>query len=221
MKTYYSMLQKTQLFAHMSLEDIDHILSCLGAQKRSYQKGELIFSAGDFITSMALLLSGSVHIQREDYWGSLTILSEMEPGDLFGETYACMKTEPAANSAVAAKDCDILFLDASRMFTTCPSACPYHTRLIQNFLSVLTAKNLSLNRKLLHVTRRSTREKLLSYLSDQSLKAKSSSFSIPFNRQQLADFLSVDRSALSSELGKMQREGLLSFHKNQFTLREQ
>ena len=220
MEAYYPLFLKTRLFAGLTAEDLKNVLPCLGAQKRAFPKGGHIFSVGERISSMALLLSGSVHIQKEDYWGNLSILGEIGPGDLFGETYACLKMEPLTNNAVAVKDCVVLFLDAGRMFTPCTSACSYHTRLIQNFLAVLASKNLFLTGKLTHMSRRTTREKLLSYLSEQSQRAGSPSFSLPFNRQQLADFLSVDRSALSAELGKMQREGLLETEKNYFYLKE-
>ena len=124
-----------------------------------------------------------------------------------------------AYNAEAVKDCTVLMLDVTRVLTTCTNACKFHSRLIRNLLSTISDKNRILTQKMLHMQQRTTREKLLSYLSEQSLKHGSPSFDIPFNRQQLADFLSVDRSAMSSELGKMKNEGLLDFDKNHFVLK--
>lgn len=218
MKKYLHLLSKTKLFSGISEDEIEAMLDCLSAQKRSYQKGGYVFHRGEHIDRVALLLEGCIHIQREDYWGNLSILNEISPGEVFGEVYACLKNEEMRSNAVAVKNSEVLFLDINRILTTCSSACRFHGRLIQNLLAVIAGKNVILMQKLDHMSRRTTREKLLSYLSEQSLKAKSSSFDIPFNRQQLADFLSVDRSAMSNELCKMRDEGILEFRKNHFTL---
>lgn len=167
---------------------------------------------------MAMLLEGCIHIQKEDYWGNLSILSEISAGEIFGEVYACLGNEKILNNAVAVRQSTVLFLDISRILTICPSTCRFHGRLIRNLLSVIASKNKILTQKLSHMSQRSTREKLLSYLSEQSLRTGCSSFDIPFNRQQLADFLSVDRSAMSNELCKMRDEGILAFDKNHFVL---
>lgn len=140
-------------------------------------------------------------------------------GELFGEVYACLGDDEILYNAVAVKQSIVIFLDISRVLTMCPSACRFHGQIIQNLLSVLASKNKILTQKLEHMSQRTTREKLLSYLSEQSLRAGSPSFEIPFNRQQLADFLSVDRSAMSNELCKMRDEGILLFDKNRFVLK--
>ena len=168
--------------------------------------------------SVAMLLKGCVHIQKEDYWGNLSILNEILPGDIFGEVYACLRKELILNNAVAVKQSHILFLDMNKALTICPTACPFHGRLVKNLLSIMALKNKALTQKLEHMSQRTTREKLRSYLSEQSLKAGCSSFDISFSRQQLADFLSIDRSAMSHELCKMRDEGMISFHKNHFVL---
>lgn len=218
MKKYLPLLKQTRLFSGISEGEIEAMLNCLSAVKRSYPKGSYIFRQGTCISSAALLLEGSIHIQKEDYWGNLSILNEISEGELFGEVYACLGNEELLNHAVAVKNSEVLFLDINRILTTCPSACPFHSRLIQNLLSVMAVKNKALTQKLEHMSRRTTREKLLSYLSEQSMKAGSPSFEIPFNRQQLADFLSVDRSAMSNELCKMRDEGILAFERNHFEL---
>ena len=194
------------------------MLGCLSAKVKQYKKGGTIYCAGENISSVAMLLEGSVHIQKEDFWGNLSILDAVSPGGLFGEVFACLENEPMAYNAEAVKDCAVLHLDIQRVLTTCTNACKFHARLIRNLLSEISDKNRMLTQKMMHISQRTTREKLLSYLSEQSLKCGSPSFDIPFNRQQLADYLSVDRSAMSSELGKMKNEGILDFDKNHFVL---
>ena len=224
MKKYLSLLKNSKLFQGISEDELISMLDCLSAVTRSYRKGEYVFSRGERIDSVALLLEGCIHIQKEDYWGNLSILSEISEGEifgevLFGEVYACLGSDEILNNAVAVKPGKVLFLDVKRILTMCPLACQFHGRLIRNLLAVLAQKNKMLTRKLEHMSRRTTREKLLSYLSEQSQRAGSPVFDIPFNRQQLADFLSVDRSAMSAELCRMRDEGILSFNRNHFVLK--
>lgn len=218
MKKYLKLLKQTELFYGITEAEIETMLECLSATSHYYVKGEYIFRRGETISAVAMLLEGCVHIQKEDYWGNLSILNTISEGDLFGEVYACLGNDEILNNAVAVKQSVVLFLDVNRLLTMCPSACCFHGRLIRNLLSVLASKNKMLTQKLEHMSQRTTREKLLSYLSEQSLRAGSSTFEIPFNRQQLANFLSVDRSAMSNELCKMRDEGILQFHKNHFIL---
>lgn len=219
MQEYLEILKQSKLFDQLNEQEILDALSCLHARIKVFSKDEVIFRQGEGISELALLLDGSVHIQREDYWGNLSILNEIHTGDLFGEVYACLENTKMLNNAVAVSPSKALLINANRILTTCPSACRFHERLVHNLLTVLASKNLLLARKLEHLSQRTTREKLLSYLSEQSLKSESSSFDISFNRQQLADYLSVDRSAMSAELGRMKAEGLLEFHKNHFVLK--
>lgn len=219
MEKYLSVLKRSRLFAGITESEITAMLQCLSAAVRIYDKGDCVLRRGETVSSVAMLLEGSIHIQKEDYWGNLSILSEIAPGEIFGEVYACLGNEEMLNSAVAVQTSRVLFLDMKRVITMCPSACRFHGRLIRNLLSVMAWKNRMLTGKLEHMARRTMREKLLSYLSEQSLKAGSPSFYIPFNRQQLADYLSVDRSAMSKELGKMRDEGILAFEKNHFILK--
>lgn len=218
MERYISMLAKTKLFSGITEKEITAMMDCLSSFIRGYEKGDCIFQRGSRITSVAMLLEGVVHIQKEDYWGNLSILSEIVEGEIFGEVYACLDGEKMQNNAVAVKPSTVLFLDINRVLTTCPSACDFHSRLIQNLISIMAQKNLMLTRKITHMSQRTTREKLLSYLSEQSMKAGSSVFDIPFNRQQMADYLSVDRSAMSGELCRMRDEGILKFNRNHFEL---
>ncbi len=220
MKKYLNLLSKSEIFRGIKEDEILTMLNCLSGKIRKYKKGEYIFTVGDRVSSVALILEGSVHIQKEDYWGNLSILNKMSEGDTFGEAYSVLSSNKAENNAVAVADSLILYLDLKKILTVCSSLCSFHNQLIMNTYTVLSAKNVSLTQKIGYLSQRTTREKLFSYLSDQSIKAKSTSFTIPFNRQQLADFLAVDRSAMCSELSKMQKDGIISYNKNNFILKD-
>ncbi len=220
MKKYVSILKRTKLFSGLGDDDILSMLNCLNAAVRQYNKGEYVFRQGEYIHDLMILASGRIHIQKEDYWGNLNILNEIRSGEIFGEAYIVPDSGTLMNDVIAAETSTVLFFDMERILTVCPSACPFHTRLLKNMFYTISDKNKSLVQKLSYMSERSTREKLLSYLSDEAKRQNSSSFSIPFNRQQLADFLSVDRSAMSNELCKLRDEGMLDFHKNEFTLHE-
>ena len=159
-----------------------------------------------------------MHIQKDDFWGNRSIINVIGVGELFGESYIAPDSGPLLNDVVAAEDSVVICLDANRVITTCSNACRFHQMVVQNLFYEVSGRNRRLVQKLGHMAQRTTREKLISYLSEQSQKHKSASFEIPLNRQQLADFLSVDRSAMSNELCKMRDEGLLTFNKNSFEL---
>ena len=211
-------LSKTPLFNGITVEEIAGMLACLDAHERPYKKNAIIYHAGDKVQSMGLVLSGGVNLESFDFDGRKSILGSVQPGQLFAETYACIPDEPLMVNVTASVQSDILFLNAQRMFTMCKNACAYHTKLIRNLLSISAQKNLSLSHRILHTSPRTIRERVEAYLSFQSQREGSRSFSIPFDRQQFADYLNVDRSALSHELGKMEEEGLIKAVKNQFTL---
>ena len=218
MKKYLNILCASPLFAGINETDLDYMLKCLSARKSAYTKDEYILSTGDAITDVGIVLSGSVNIIKEDFWGNRAILAKVQPGEMFGEAFAFANIQKLPVSAVATEKSEILFVDFGKIATTCSSACLFHTQLIQNILKILANKNIMLTQKLEHIVKRTTREKLLSYLSEQAIKSGSNTFSIPFNRQELADYLSVDRSAMSNELCKLRDEGILEFYKNHFKL---
>jgi CRP-like cAMP-binding protein len=219
MNKYYYILKNSLLFNGISENELPSILNCLSAYKKEYSKNQFILHKGESVSSIGMVLKGNVHIIKEDYWGNRNIISIVLPGQLFAETYACIQQSILQVSVLSAEPTEILFLDIKRILTTCPSACDYHIRLIKNLMAILAQKNLLLNDKVTHMAERTTRKKLLSYLSSQSIKANKPSFLIPYNRQQLADYLSIDRSAMSAELCKMRDEGLIKFDKNHFTLK--
>lgn len=218
MKKYIPILKKTKLFSGISEEEIGILIDCLDARIKRYKKDEYIFSQGQFLKNVSILVEGNILIQSEDYWGNRSIVNHIGIGDMVGEAYAGAENTPVLNDVVAMEDCVLISFNIDRLLTTCSSICQFHSKLVKNMLLAVSEKNIQLVQKLKHVSRRSTRGKLISYLSEQAKKQNSSNITIPFNRQQLADFLSVDRSAMSNELCKMRNEGLLEFRKNQFQL---
>ncbi len=218
MKRYVSLLQHTQLFAGVKTGEIDAMLGCLGAIYKTYRKGEYVFRQGEHVDKIMVLVEGQLHVQRDDYWGNSNIINIIDVGEMFGEAYAAPDSGAILNNVIAVSDSAVLFFDARRILTTCSSACHFHSLVVQNLVFSISEKNRKLVQKLGHMSHRTTREKLMSYLSDEASRQNNATFTIPLNRQQLADFLSVDRSAMSHELGKMRDEGMLTFHKNRFTL---
>lgn len=218
---YSDVITSSPLFNGIIPEDISAMLTCLRARRASYFKGEYILSAGAPARDVGLVLRGNIHIIKEDFWGNRSIIANIVPGELFGEAFACAEVSSLPVNAVAAQDCAVMFIDYKKVVTTCSSACTFHTGLIQNMLRLLAMKNKMLMEKLGHMTKRSTKEKLLSYLSEQAGKAENSHFTIPFDRQELADYLCVERSAMSAELSKLKKEGILDYHKNDFYLKTQ
>ncbi|MGN8890954.1 Crp/Fnr family transcriptional regulator [Dysosmobacter sp. HCP28S3_G4] len=206
-----ALLMGCPLFSGVPAEDLPELLSALDARRQDFRRGSWLLRQGDTPVRLGILLSGRAHILREDFWGNRDIIAPLSPGELFGEAYACAGV-PAGVDVQAEEDGAVLFLEVSRL-----SGVPGGADLLENLLSATARKNLLLNEKLSHVTRRTTRDKLLSYLSREAAR-QGSTFTIPFDRQQLADYLAVDRSAMSAELGKLRREGLLDFRKNRFTL---
>ena len=208
------------LFAGISEEGVDQVLACLSARPRHFDKQAMLIRAGD-APVMGIVLAGSVHILQEDFWGNRSLLGRAGPGDLFAEAFACAGVLRLPVSVEACEPTDVLLLDAGRLSAVCPAACPHHVQMIRNLLRLMAEKNVGLARKVEHMARRTTRDKLLSYLSAEARRSGGSAFSIPFNRQQLADYLAVDRSAMCSELSRLRDEGLLDFHRSAFVLRQE
>ncbi|MCI5802431.1 MAG: Crp/Fnr family transcriptional regulator [Oscillospiraceae bacterium] len=213
-------LTRTALFEGMDEKDAGAVLRCLDAREKEYSRGDMICRAGEPVESMGLVLTGSVNVEIDDLWGGRTILAHVGAGQLFAETYACIPGEPLMVNVEACERTVVLFISAARLLSSCESCCVYHSRLIQNLLRISAQKNLALSRRSLHTSAKSIRGRVLSYLSEQARRCGGRCFTIPFNRQQLADYLNVDRSALSGELGRMRRDGLLDYERNRFTLRQ-
>ena len=205
------------LFRGIDPQELEALLGCVEATRRRYGKGETVLRRGERTARLGLVLSGAVHVVKEDFWGSRTIVGLAGPGDVFAESYA-LAGEPLEVTVLAAEETEVLFLDARRALSGCSNACTFHARLTENLTALLAGKNLALTRKMGHMARRTTRDKLLSYLSAAALAAGTPEFDIPLDRQQLADCLAVDRSAMSAALGKLRDEGVLTFRKNHFHL---
>ncbi len=220
MKNNIDALHNMPLFQGIGKTELSQLISCLSAGERKYDKGQIIFMAGDTPKHLAVVLDGNVRVFREDLLGNRTILGEFGKGELFGETFALAKSEALSVTVAATQPSQILLIEGWRITGTCPHCCGFHSRLIENMMAILAKKNLLLTEKMEIMAKRTTRDKLMYYLSAQSQRACSLSFEIPFNRQELADYLCVDRSAMSSELGKLQREGILTYERSSFKLHE-
>ena len=218
MKKYLSVLQKSPLFYGIRESEIESMLSCLDAKKMDYAKNESILRVGEYIESIGILLSGTACILQEDFWGNRNLIRKIAMGESFAEAFACTENSVLNISVIAESNTEVMFLNLRRLLTVCSSACVHHSRVIRNLLSDIAVRNLQLNAKLTHMAQRTTRAKLLSFLSAESQRSRSASFDINLNRQQLADYLSVDRSAMSNELCKLRDEGILLFDKNHFEL---
>ena len=209
-----AMLLHTALFQGISRQELPALLTQLNARRRQYNKGAVILHRGDQTARLGLVLSGTVHMVKEDFWGARTIVGLARPGEVFAESYACLPGAVLEVSVLAAADTEILFLDAAPALDGGAGGAQFS----RNLLAMLAGRNLTLTRKIGHMARRSIRDKLLSYLSAQAMQAGGPEFDIPLDRQQLADYLAVDRSALSAALGKLRDEGVLTFRKNHFCL---
>lgn len=210
-------LTKIALMQGLNEQEISLILNCLQAKIKKYEKGETIFQEGEKIEEIGIIFSGTVTVQRNDYWGNRSIVALLGEMDVFGETFACLN-QSSDVQVIAEESSEILFLQVNRVLTTCSSSCQFHNRLIRNLLGICAKKNYQMNVKVDILSQKTTREKLLTFLSRQAIYLGKQQFEIPFNRQQLADYLSVDRSAMTVELGKLKKEGIIDFQKNVFTL---
>ena len=212
-------LENSRLFAGIRVDEIQPMLSCLQAVERKYPRGAYIFHTGEEVRALALLVRGTAHIQKEDFWGNRSLLASLAAGDIFAEAYAMPGSGAMRSDVVAVESCTVLLMDVERVLARCTNSCAFHARLTENLFALLAEKNRILARKVDYLAQRTTRQRLLVYLSEQAQRAGSAEFTIPFNRQQLADFLSVERSAMSAELSRMQAEGLLETERSHFRLK--
>lgn len=202
----------------MNDDEILHSLDCMDAKIRTAEKDEYILSAGKKTEYVGILLSGSAIVIQEDFWGNRSIITYLRPGDYYAEPFAVIPDAVLSVSVAAESNCKILDISAKKLLTMNPSICAHYDRLILNFVTALAKKTLLTNDKITHMSKRKTRDKILSYLSSESLRNGSLSFDIPFNRQQLADYLGVERAAMSVELSKLQKEGIIKTQRSHFEL---
>lgn len=209
-----SVLKKSFLFEGIKDREFPDLLRRLSATDKRYVKGSPVFKANEKQKDIGIVLSGTVHVFEEDYWGNRALIARMGPGDSFGEAFACLETPSMSVSVLSANDSEILFVKYRKIIDA------GHPALLSNMIRALAERTVMLRRKIGYLSKRTIREKLMAYLSGEVMDSGGNSFEVPFNRQELADYLAVDRSAMTRELSKMRAEGLISFARNTFTLIE-
>lgn len=218
MEKYFDILLSNPLFAGVGREELQAMLGCLGPRIADYPKAEPVFLEGDQAGFVGLVLEGAVQIVRDDYYGNRSVLAVAEPGELFAEGYATAGVDKMPVSGFSLQNSKVMFLSCGKMLHVCSNACGFHNRLVKNLLQVVAQRNLALSRKIQFMSNKTTREKLMAYLLDQAKQKNSSEFTIPFDRQTLADFLGVERSAMSTELSKLRKDGVLETKGSWFRL---
>ena len=218
MEEFLSVLSKSLLFSGIDRQDYSAMLACLGARIVHCGRGASILREGEPARELGVVLRGSAQVSRTDYYGNRSLMARLGPADLFAEAFACAGVAAMPVSVTALEETDAMLIDAGRILHACSSACGFHQQMIHNLTRILALKNLAFSRKIEVTGQRTTREKLLTYLMLEAKQAGSNTVLIPFDRQELADYLEVDRSGLSSQIGKLRREGVLLCEKNRFTL---
>lgn len=205
------------VFKNVTQEEYDDMLFCGCIRITEYAKNSVLFHTGDKTKEFGILISGEIYIESIDLWGNRMILHQISPGGVFAETYAFCRV-PMMVDVTAVQNSTVLFVDLSILLTAEYQKKSWYVKLLQSLLILSTNKNLLWSSRVLCITSKNIRSRVMIYLSSEAMKCGTTEFSIPFNRQQMADYLNVERSALSKELGRMQKEGILTFHKNRFCL---
>ena len=207
MEHFFEVLLTCPLFAGIRREELTSMLDCLGGKTVEISKGAPVFLEGDPAQFVGVVLSGTIQILRDDYYGNRSVMTAVEPGELFGEAFSCAGIKTLPVSAIALKNSTVLLLDCKHVLTVCPKACQFHNQLVNNLLRVMARKNLALSQKIQVMSHKTTKEKLMTYLLDQAKRKQSPEFVIPYDRQALADYLGVERSAMSAEISKLKKAG--------------
>ena len=209
MEHFFEVLLTCPLFAGIRREELTSMLDCLGGKTVEISKGAPVFLEGDPAQFVGVVLSGAIQILRDDYYGNRSVMTAVEPGELFGEAFPCAGIKTLPVSAIALKNSTVLLLDCKHVLTVCPKACQFHNQLVNNLLRVMARKNLALSQKIQVMSHKTTKEKLMAYLLDQAKRKQSPEFVIPYDRQALADYLGVERSAMSAEISKLKKAGII------------
>lgn len=217
-ETCPEILKKCRLFEGIAVNDISAMLRCFNVTGRKYKKGQNIFLQGEEAKYFGILLSGAAQVVKIDYYGNRSIVNTVVPGEIFGEAFACAGVKQLPVDVIATEDAEVLLVAAQNIASPCANACKFHSRVIMNLLKVIALNNIRINRKIEVTSKRTTREKLMAYLMLQAKNAGSASFTVPFDRQELADYLEVDRSGLSAEISKLRREGVIECDRSRFKL---
>ena len=218
MKKYIDILRKCALFNRIEDENLIKMPNCLGARVEFFDKKYTIFAEGNSAKYIGIMLSGSAQTVQVDYFGNRSILSDITPPEVFGEAFACAEVGAIPVAVIANEPCEVMLIDCSHILHTCSNNCGFHQQLIFNLMKDLAVKTIAFHQRIEITSKRTTREKLLAYLTYQAKKSGSNSFDIPFDRQELADYLEVDRSGLSNEISKLRSEGVLQSHRKRFVL---
>lgn len=219
MENYFSVLKNCELFRGIREESLSAMLNCLDARVRTFRKEDVIYHEGQEVRSIGIVLSGAVQVVQDDYFGRRSIWARIGISGLFGEAYACAGTDFLPVNVMAVEDSKIMFIDCRRITSTCSNACGFHQQVIFNLLHALASKNVMLRQKMEITSQRTTREKLLAYLTLQAKLHHSSTFTIPYDRQELANYLQVDRSAMSAEISRLRKEGVIECSRSRFTIK--
>lgn len=221
MKKNYNTILKSVIFNGIKEENIDYVLKKLNGRINSYDKNEYIVRAGERINSLGIIMEGEAMVMQEDLWGNRNVMANIYEGENFGETFSCSGVYNSNVNVISRCKTKVLFLDIVKIiFSDETDNNEAYNIIMRNLIKDMAEKNIRFNEKISHMSKRTTRGKLMSYLSAQALKNGSKTFSIPFTRQQLADYLCIDRSGMWVELGKMKEEGLIKINKNIFTVIE-
>ena len=218
MKKYLDVLKKCSLFEGVEEENIIPMLGCLDGKAKSFDKRETVFAEGVEAKFVGIVLSGKVQIEKCDIDGNRSIVGTAEASEMFGETFACAGVKKLPVNVVAAEKSEIFLADCKRIICSCSNACEFHNKMIYNLLKTVAEKNIRFNKKLEILSKRTTKEKLMAYLKMLAKEKGTKSFEIPFDRKDLADYLQVDRSGLSSEMSKLADKGIIAYRKNFFEL---
>ena len=219
MKEYFEILSKCPLFNGIEQFDINSMIECLNGRTINVLKGKPVFLEGDSVQFVGVVLLGAVQVIREDYYGNRSVMAILQPGELFAEVFSCAGLETMPVSVISLTDSKVLLLDCRRVFTSCSNLCHFHSTLIKNLLQEMAQKNLALTQKIRYMSQKTTKEKLMAYLLDQAKQQKNTEFVIPHDRQSLADYLGVERSAMSAEISKLKKAGKIDTHGSWFCLK--
>lgn len=216
MDNLYEILKHSLLFQGINQPDFDILLECLCAKQVSFDKNEVILFNGDRVEQVGMVLNGRVQILKQDYEGREIILAELAAPEMFAEVFACAGIQHSPVMVKSVSSSEILLIDYQKIISSCPSSCPFHAQLISNMIKLIANKNIYLNTKIEILSKRTIREKLICFLN--LYHKGETAFTVPYNREEMANFICADRSAMSAELGKMQKEGLIRFNKNNFEI---
>ena len=219
MQNYYNQIKNSPVFFGLSEDELKAMLECFKARIKTYEDGEMIIRQGDMINNIYLVLEGNVNIEKDSYWGRRIIVTQLGVNDNIALAFVASKNIECSIDAIAVGKTKLLLLSYEKCTTMCQNVCTKHKLLIGNLFEILSKENIELLQKIENISQKTIREKLLMYFSNEARRNKSNVFEIPFNRQDLADYLNIDRSAMSFELSKMQKDNLIKFEKNKFMLK--